>query len=87
MSIQRRSSTALIVRQAGQRTYRNQRRAAMAAPIVGENSIGIRRAWCSFHAVMRRSASSSSWGAEIATKFSIDPGNFTLERKFRFKLC
>jgi hypothetical protein len=25
--------------------------------------------------------------AEIATKFSIDPGNFTLERKFRFKPC
>jgi hypothetical protein len=31
-----RRSIALIVLQAGQRTYRNQYRAAMAAPIVGE---------------------------------------------------
>jgi len=31
----------LIVRQAGQRTQRNQYRAAIAGPIVGENSMGI----------------------------------------------
>lgn len=36
-----RRSTSLIVRQAGQRTHRNQKRAAIAAPIVGEKSIGI----------------------------------------------
>jgi len=39
---------ALMVRQAGQRTHKNQKPAAMAAPIVGENSIGIRLAWRSF---------------------------------------
>ena len=47
-----RRSIALMVRQAGQLTHRNQYRAAMAAPIVGENSIGIRLAWRSFQAVM-----------------------------------
>jgi hypothetical protein len=35
----------------------------MAAPIVGENSIGIRRAWRSFQAPIRRSASSSTWAS------------------------
>jgi len=33
----------------------------MAAPIVGENDIGIRQAWRSFQAAMSRSASSSTW--------------------------
>jgi hypothetical protein len=33
------------VRQAGQRTRRNQSPAVIAAPIVGENRIGIRLAW------------------------------------------
>jgi len=33
----------------------------MAAPIVGENNIGIRRPWRSFQAAMSRSASSSTW--------------------------
>jgi hypothetical protein len=56
-------TTALIkrhmaVRQAGQRTHRNQYRAAIHAPIVGKNKIGIRRAWRSFQAAIRRSASS-----------------------------
>jgi hypothetical protein len=36
--------------------------AAMAAPIVGENSIGMRLAWRSFQAAIRRSASSSTFG-------------------------
>jgi hypothetical protein len=40
-----RRSMLLVERHAGQRTHRNQWRAAMAAPIVGENSIGIRAAW------------------------------------------
>jgi len=31
-----------MVRQAGQRTHRNQYSAVIAAPIVGENNIGIR---------------------------------------------
>jgi hypothetical protein len=35
-------SITLIVRQARHRTHRNQCRAAMAAPIVGKNSIGMR---------------------------------------------
>ena len=34
----------------------------MAAPIVGENSIGMRLAWRSFQAAIRRSASSSTFG-------------------------
>jgi hypothetical protein len=33
---------AFVVRQAGQRTHRNQYPAVIAAPIVGENSIGFR---------------------------------------------
>jgi hypothetical protein len=37
-----------VVRQAGQRTHSNQWPAAMAAPIVGENNIGMRLAWRSF---------------------------------------
>ena len=45
-----------MVRQAGQRTHKYQYRAVMAAPIVGENSIGIRLAWRSFQASIRRSA-------------------------------
>ena len=44
-----RKSIALIVRQAGHRT----KPAAMAAPIVGENSIGICLAWRSFQAAIR----------------------------------
>jgi hypothetical protein len=44
---------AVVVRQAGQRTHKYQCRAVMAAPIVGENSIGIRAAWRSFHAAFR----------------------------------
>ena len=43
-----------------QRTQRYQKPAAMAAPIVGENSIGIRLACRSFHAPISRSASSST---------------------------
>jgi len=35
--------------------------AVIAAPIVGENIIGMRLAWRSFHAAIRRSASSSTW--------------------------
>jgi hypothetical protein len=53
-----RRSMALVVRHAGQRTQRYQNRAAMAAPIVGENSMGIRLAWRSFQAPISRSASS-----------------------------
>jgi hypothetical protein len=52
-----RRSIAFVVRQAGQRTHRYQYRAAMAAPIVGENSIGIRLAWRSFQAAMMAAAS------------------------------
>ena len=44
----RRRSMVLVVRQAGQRTHGNQYRGAIAAPIVGENSRGIRLAWRSF---------------------------------------
>ena len=35
----------------------------MAAPIVGENSMGICPAWRSFQAPIRRSASSSTWAS------------------------
>jgi hypothetical protein len=45
----------------------------MAAPIVGENSIGIRLAWRSFQAAIRRSASSSTCGSvarRLAASFS-----------------
>jgi len=35
----------------------------MAAPIVGENNIGIRFACRSFQAPIRRSASSSTWAS------------------------
>jgi hypothetical protein len=55
-----RKSIALIVRQAGQRTHRNQKPALMAAPIVGEKIMGARNAWRSFQATIRRSASSST---------------------------
>jgi hypothetical protein len=41
-------------------TYRNQCRALSAQPIVGENSMGMRLAWRSFHAAIRRPASSST---------------------------
>jgi hypothetical protein len=41
--------TAAFIWQAGHRTHRNQYRAVMAAPIVGENSISMRLAWRSFH--------------------------------------
>jgi len=47
-----RKSIALIVRQAGQRTHSHQYRARTAAPIVGENSMGIRLAWRSFQAAI-----------------------------------
>ena len=43
------------------------------APIVGENSIGIRLAWRSFQAVIRRSASSSTCASvarRLAASFS-----------------
>jgi hypothetical protein len=44
----------------------------MAAPIVGENSIGIRFPWRSFQAPIRRSASSSSW-ASVARRLTAAP--------------
>jgi hypothetical protein len=47
-----------VVRQAGQRTHKNQRRALSAQPIVGENSIGMRLACRTFQAATRRLASS-----------------------------
>jgi hypothetical protein len=50
-----RKSIAFVVRQAGQRTRRNQQPAVIAAPIVGENSIGMCLAWRSFQAAIRRS--------------------------------
>jgi len=34
-----------VVRQAGQRTHRNQQPTVIAASIVGENSIGMRLVW------------------------------------------
>ena len=55
-----------MVRQAGQRTQRNQWPAVIAAPIVGENSIGMRLACRSFQAAIRRSASSRTWGISRA---------------------
>jgi hypothetical protein len=54
-----RRSMICVVRQAGQRTHRNQYRAVIAAPMVGANSMGIRLAWRSFQAAIRPSASSS----------------------------
>jgi hypothetical protein len=57
---------ALIVQQAGQRTHKYQYRAATAAPIVGEKSIGIRLVWRSFQAVISRSASSKYLGIRRA---------------------
>ena len=51
-----RRSTACVVRQAGQRTQRNQCLALSAQPIVGETSIGMRLACRAFHAAMRRPA-------------------------------
>jgi len=53
----RRDRQDSVVRQAGHFTHRNQNRAAAAAQKVGENSLGIRWAWRSFQAMMRRSAS------------------------------
>jgi hypothetical protein len=52
-----RRSIAFMVRQAGHRTHRNQCRAVIAAPIVGENNMGIRWPWRAFQARIRRSAS------------------------------
>jgi hypothetical protein len=52
-----RRSIALVMRQAGQRTHKNQWRAVTAAPIVGENSIGMRFARRSFQSAISRSAS------------------------------
>jgi len=68
-----RKSIAFMVWHAGQRTHRNQYRAVIAAPIVGANSIGIRLAWRSFQAAIRRSASSSTWASvarRLAASFS-----------------
>src|SRR5579863_153 len=48
--------------QAGQRTHRNQRRAAMAAPIVGENSIGMCASCRAFHDAISFSASANICG-------------------------
>jgi hypothetical protein len=42
----------------------------IAAPIVGENSIGMRFAWRSFHAPIKRSASSSRFGDHPAMGFN-----------------
>ena len=53
----RRRSIDCVQQQAGQRICRCQCCAAMAAPIVGENSSGARWAWRSFHSVTSRSAS------------------------------
>ncbi len=50
-----------------------QYRAAIAAPMIGENSIGIRLAWRSFQAPIRRSASSSTFTSvarRLAASFS-----------------
>ena len=49
-----RKSTSPVQRQAGQRAHRNQCREAMAAAIVGENSMGILAAWRSFQALISR---------------------------------
>ena len=53
-----RRSKSPVQRQAGRRAHRDQCREA--APIVGENSIGICRPWRLFHARIDRSASSST---------------------------
>jgi hypothetical protein len=45
---------------AGQRTHRYQYRAAIAAPIVGENSIGMRFSWRSFRAAINQQLINSS---------------------------
>ena len=37
------------------------------APVVGENSIGIRLDWRSFQAAIRRSASSSTWASRVSS--------------------
>ncbi|HEY2242888.1 MAG: hypothetical protein WAV38_01860 [Xanthobacteraceae bacterium] len=58
-----RKSMALMVQHAGQRTQRNQKPAAMAAPIVGENSIGIRLTCRSFQTATSRSASAMICGS------------------------
>ena len=55
-----RRSTACLMRQAEERTHRNQCRALSAQPIVGANSIGMRWACRSFYAATRRPASSST---------------------------
>src|SRR6516165_8669596 len=68
-----RKSMALIVRQAGQRTHRNQYLALTAAPIVGEKIMGARNAWRSFQTAIRRSASSSTCASvarRVAASFS-----------------
>jgi hypothetical protein len=46
-----------LVEQHCRKTHKNQCRAAIAAPIVGENGIGMRFAWRSFQSATRRSAS------------------------------
>jgi hypothetical protein len=56
--------------------------AAMAAPIVGENSIGMRLAWRSFQAAIRRSASSSTFGLSDS-KFSISCNRLGRRRLFQ----
>jgi hypothetical protein len=63
MSIFRRS-TLLVVRHAGHRTCRNQYFAAITAPMVGENSMGMRRSRRAFHSSTRRRASSKICGSK-----------------------
>jgi hypothetical protein len=57
-----RRSTDCVVRQAGQRTHKNQCRAVIAAPIVGENNMGMCPSCLAFQVVTRRSASAKIWG-------------------------
>ncbi len=56
-----RRSMELMVRHAGQRTQSHQWWDAIRAPMVGENNMGIPRAWRSFQAATSRSASSNTW--------------------------
>src|SRR5580700_804136 len=60
MAIEGSEVDACMVQQVGHRTRRNQFRSIDAAPTVGANRKGIGRAWRSFQAPIRRSASSSS---------------------------
>ena len=62
-----RKSIALIVLQAGHLTHTNQQPALMAAPIVGENSIGIRLACRSFQAVISQCQRQKMTGGAMKT--------------------